>query len=653
MRSPYTTRQNACQLASSRQLLKWAGDGPYWCFGTIDRDLPEGRRYSPVAIERGDYRKLQLFIQRNQHLDLYFSPNTYDAPDRTDDSAGVPMMLFADGDKVNPKKCPVRPNCVVETSPGRYQFYWYLTKQLSRESWRTLNRDMTYFVGADKGGWPLNKLLRIPLTRNHKYPGNPVGKILWNDGDAYDPDDLRKKIPHRNGKNGNGHDSGGDAAARAWRRLGGRMSPSLRHALRTSTKPDDRSKAQYRLECELAEIGATSAEIKSIIAGCTWQKFDGDKLDDEVDRVADAKGLDEPLITPKAFVVRPVPPMDFLYGRYYVRGLLSSTSAAGGVGKTRLVVAEILSMVTGIPLLWVKPKRPLRVWYIGEEPDDSFQRQMQAAMQHYGITEEQIGGRLMSNSMREVKPVIVHQKGKGCEINLPMVDAITTGIINYKIDVTFLDPFIKSHNVNENDNVAIETAASQWGDIAHDTKCAVMLLHHTRKGNGREVTQDDSRGAGSFINECRINRVAQAGEYVEWFRVDQGKANDIKESGESEWFHMHDVKLANGDNVGVAVREELQKWTATVKDRHLTITPGEPPARKNGKAPSNGRSKPRRDRSGNDQRAIDALATLGHATMGQWHKASGMPYTTIYDARTRLVEQRRVRQVGDQYSILQ
>jgi hypothetical protein len=298
MQSPYTTRQNACQLASLRQLFKWCGDGKYWCLGTIDRDLPEDKWYTPVAIERGDYRKLQLFIQRNQHLDLYFSPNTYDAPDRSNGSARVPWLLFADGDTADPHRCPIRPNRVVETSPGRYHFYWYLTKQLSRESWRTMNRDMTYFVGADKGGWPLNKLLRIPRTRNYKYPGNPVGRVLWDDGEAYDPDDLRKKIPHRNGHDkANGHDSGGDAAARAWRRLGGQMSAKLRDALLAdadAVPKGERSSKQYWVEASLAEMGASEDEIKALMANCAWQKFDGDKLDGEIDRVKEKKKIPGP-----------------------------------------------------------------------------------------------------------------------------------------------------------------------------------------------------------------------------------------------------------------------------------------------------------------------------------------------------------------------
>ena len=79
-----------------------------------------------------------------------------------------------------------------------------------------------------------------------------------------------------------------------------------------------------------------------------------------------------------------IEPRAWLYDHHFIRKYLSTTVAPGGLGKTSLLIAEAVAIVTGRNLLGEKPKRPLRVWYWnGEDPIDEMARRITAVCEHY------------------------------------------------------------------------------------------------------------------------------------------------------------------------------------------------------------------------------------------------------------------------------
>ena len=58
-----------------------------------------------------------------------------------------------------------------------------------------------------------------------------------------------------------------------------------------------------------------------------------------------------------------------------------------------------------------------------------------------------------------------------------------------------LDPFIKTHGMEENDNTAIDLVCELLASVAIQHDCAVDLPHHTRKGAMRPATPTRGRGA--------------------------------------------------------------------------------------------------------------------------------------------------------------
>jgi RecA-family ATPase len=256
------------------------------------------------------------------------------------------------------------------------------------------------------------------------------------------------------------------------------------------------------------------------------------------------------------------PAAQFVYGKHLIRKFLSTTAAPGGVGKSSLGFAEALAMTSGKPLLGITPSQRLRVWlWNGEDPLEELQRRVMAAAQYYGLKREEIEGYLFINSGRLLPIIIAEQTRDGAKIAAPVVEAVTKTLLDNKIDVLVIDPFVASHRVN--DNNAIELVAKTWAQVADVTNCAVELIHHVRKTGGAEVTVEDGRGASALLSAARSARVLngmtkeeagkagiEAKRHRFFFRVDNGKAN-LAPPEATAWFNLASESLANGDRVGV------------------------------------------------------------------------------------------------------
>ncbi len=265
-----------------------------------------------------------------------------------------------------------------------------------------------------------------------------------------------------------------------------------------------------------------------------------------------------------------IPRREWLYDHHLIRRFVSATFAPGGVGKTMLLIVEALAMVTGRPLLGVKPREPLRVWLINlEDPREEIERRIAAACKHYSIAEDEIAGRLFIDSGRDDEIVVARTTRGGVEVCSPCVRQLAREIAARAIDVLIIDPFVACHEVEENSNGAINVVIKQWAGIADRTACGVELVHHVKKaGAGQtETTVEDGRGASALLAGVRSARVLNAmsepqaatwgiDERRYYFRVDNGKANLAPPASSAKWRRLIDVDIENGpaglsDRVGV------------------------------------------------------------------------------------------------------
>jgi hypothetical protein len=229
-------------------------------------------------------------------------------------------------------------------------------------------------------------------------------------------------------------------------------------------------------------------------------------------------------------------------------------------------------MVTNRDLLGIKPAAPLRVaLWNGEDPFEELERLVLAACLHYGIDRKDLKNRLFLTSGRDVEIVIARQTRDGTTIAEAVVNQLIDNIRANAIDVVMIDPFVSSHRVTENDNMAIDTVASTWNSIAEVTNTAIELSHHARKTHGNEVGIEDSRGGNALIAKARVARVLNAMTKDQardfgvasprlYVQADDPKTNLTPPPDKLTWFGFTSVNLGNrsrpnindGDEVGVA-----------------------------------------------------------------------------------------------------
>ncbi len=156
-----------------------ASVGGFSFFATIDR--LRNNRFKDIPYEVGP-GKVWGQTHQPHGCDLYFTPLRFNLPDRKNEAVGMPGVLFADLDPVNPANLFPKPSIAWKTSEYMYQAVWLLDAPMdSYDKWANLNQRLTHHTGADRGGWPGAKLLRVPASVNWKR--RDFGTVLW-----YEPD---------------------------------------------------------------------------------------------------------------------------------------------------------------------------------------------------------------------------------------------------------------------------------------------------------------------------------------------------------------------------------------------------------------------------------------------------------------------------------
>lgn len=295
-----------------------------------------------------------------------------------------------------------------------------------------------------------------------------------------------------------------------------------------------------------------------------------------------------------------IPPRRFIYGRHYIRKFVSLTLAPGGVGKSSLAIVEALAIATGRALLGILPDARANVWlWNGEDPSEELDARVAAVMLHFGISPEEVEGRLFIDNGRDTPLVIARQEKAGTVVAEPVVADLVATIRENEIGVVIVDPFVSSHRVTENDNNAVDTVAKTWNRIAELTGCAVELIHHVRKTGANEITVEDGRGAIALHGAARSARVLNPMTQDEaelfgvenrrlHFRVTNGKSNLAPPPEKSDWHKIEGVEIGNGDSIAVITSWQLPELTSGVTPQHMEEVRrrlGEKPMRKDPRSP--------------------------------------------------------------------
>lgn len=254
-----------------------------------------------------------------------------------------------------------------------------------------------------------------------------------------------------------------------------------------------------------------------------------------------------------------IEPRQWLYGVYMLRRYLTVLVAPGGVGKTALTISQGLALACGKPLLGDYVHARCNVLFCGlEDPEDELDRRIAAAMIHHKLDADDLEGRVFALNGRARRLQMATLTPGGTEIIFPDKAELTAYLIANEIGAVFVDPFVNSHDLDENSNPHINAAARAWAEVANDANCGVTLVHHTRKG-AIAGDADSGRGASALVNAARVALTLShmseddatkygipAEERRLHIRLDDPKANLAPPSDKARWFRLVSVSLGNG-----------------------------------------------------------------------------------------------------------
>ena len=144
--------------------------------------------FTQHAFRREEFKHVVDWIDAHRSVDVYWCIGGFNGPHRLEEYAAPSQFLWADCDTVDPRELREEPTIVWQSSPGHYHALW----ECDRAVPKSLRKGFNDHIGGDKGGWAITKVLRVPGTRNFKYPQRPRVKLLHDDGPTYRVRDLMR-----------------------------------------------------------------------------------------------------------------------------------------------------------------------------------------------------------------------------------------------------------------------------------------------------------------------------------------------------------------------------------------------------------------------------------------------------------------------------
>lgn len=450
------------------------------------------RFISPKGPVRNDWipvnemaDRLPSFISSNKEKNCYFAVAL--RQNKRGDKGGITRIpaLWCDVDSKNLdeqkkrefaerfKKFPLKPSFVLKSGRGVH-LYWRLhTPVFSKEipKIENLNRRLAAHFLADPAACEAARVMRIPGTRNLKYPSKPKVEISreFSDGRrAYNLEDLDQLIP--------------SLESHPPKKTKAELEPEKEKFLLEGVNEGERNSALTKIAGRMIGRNLSKQEVISIARTrneknnpplpdneviCTidsiWKKhFSRDNGDGEEDT---SSNLDLKLSTLRDVFNYPEP--SFIIDRILPEGTVSALGAYIGTGKSLVALSIIKAILTG-KSLWghFRVKRRGPVLLIDEETPRpflkeriekmSFDEDLPLRLLHFQDVRLDVAGCLekIKEFVEEIKPVLV-----------------------------VIDSLIRVHRKKEDDAAEMSRVMDALRKIAN-WGTTVLIIHHHRKGEG-------------------------------------------------------------------------------------------------------------------------------------------------------------------------
>jgi Protein of unknown function (DUF3987) len=160
-------------------LLFGANEG-FVCLAVTDPELPKASfRQSFYEWPKQAIKVENFILSVEKQHNVYFGINLLSKMERKKENCLPTNLLWADLDTASIERFKIPPPILLESSPGRRQAIWRLTTSLDPWQAEEYSKQIAYSIeGADRSGWDLTQLLRVPLTTNFKYTSHPKVALI-------------------------------------------------------------------------------------------------------------------------------------------------------------------------------------------------------------------------------------------------------------------------------------------------------------------------------------------------------------------------------------------------------------------------------------------------------------------------------------------
>ena len=480
-----------------------------------------------LEYKPGIKRRLKEFLQEHpsELYDLYFCPLPFSGKKRRKPLVKPFNVLWSDIDDGNPR---IKPTVLWESSPGRLQGLWFLRNRMEPEDGAELNKSLTYYMDADRGGWDLTQVLRVPGTHNHKYESLPTVRILDCDfGRDFSPAKILKRIGKLADVQGSGSDgnTGGTSSLsfeQVFSKYRRKIPPKVKQLLAAkSTAQGDRSSIIWYIENTLSGVGIPPPEIITLIKNSVWNKYKGRANEDEQLNHELKKIIEKDIDVPKesqadkeveeaitgelviesfseVMMSRSASP-GWLVEDYWLKNSHGIVAGEPKSFKSTLALDLCISVASGEPFHGKEVHHPGTVVYIQNENASWIMKDRMEKMTNDKGLVGAVHRDDSSISVTWPKDIPLHLiNNKGFLLTDPVHQQLFEKILDqYKPTLVVLDPLYLMFDGDINSAKDLASTLSWLLECRYKYNTGIMIIHHYNKGGAATTTRGGQRMLGS------------------------------------------------------------------------------------------------------------------------------------------------------------
>ncbi len=491
---------------------------------------------------------------------MYIAPALFSEPSGLKEHFKITNVLWAEFDGKLPSvdqqgTIPLPTLRVQSSGPENQHWYWRLDSPLTDPvQVESLNRSLTYQLGADVSGWDANQILRPPSTHNYKRDkpvtlafksDTTVAPVLFDSLPVITQavvDVQPEIIP----------DVTDVILKYAWPK------EASEHFKSKPEQGTDRSAALMRMGYFLAEMGMTDAEMFSVLRNTDdrWGKFkdrtDRNRRLSELIGLTRLKYPREVIMAEDAFLIYGL--QSFLNTEvvieWVIPGLLQEQgymllTGPAGVGKTQYSLRWAICLALGRSFLGHEIAEPRRILFFSLEMGHADLKFFLSTM-CAGMSEEDL---LLLESNLLIAPL-----GEAFYLDKPEQQAQFTQILNdFAPQGVFVDSVGSSSSGQVSDESTVKALMDFNDRIRQRNGVFTWFIHHNRKAQGDN--KKPNKLADVYGNQYLVNRATSV--YCLWPSGDAIEVIPLKKrlsAMEDPWHIVRTPKLDFNKKATVSIK---------------------------------------------------------------------------------------------------